>query len=161
MSLNFKSETIGKFKDLSDNIKANLIVEDTSIKEKEPHSAYYAGLPEGINKKSVDELSKYNSRFMTAAHVAVGELAAGMFKGNKAVSVVEAELGFFGKNDSINITVQRSKTYQNHLAKDGDSKEVTKNLVMSTTASVHSAKGTSLKSVKEAMSEEFSGMFKK
>lgn len=161
MAVNFKSENIQKYKDLSDSIKSNLEAKNSIITEKEPHLAYYNNLPEGITKKEAEELSKYNSKFVTAAHVAVGELAADMFKGDKSLEAVEAKIGYFGKSDNINITVFKEKTYQNHLAKDGEPKEVTKHLVMSTSIDTISAKGYGLKAVRDSMTEEFSNMFKR
>lgn len=161
MAVNFKSENIQKYKDLSDKIKNNLEVKDAVIVEKEPHSAYYNNLPENLTKKDVEELSKYNSKFVTAAHVAVGELATDIFTSNKSAETVEAEIGYFGKSDTINITVSKEKTYQNHLAKEGEPKEVTKNLVMATSINTISAKGYGLKAVRDSMTEEFTNMFKK
>lgn len=161
MAVNFKSENIQKYKELSDKIKDNLEVKDSVITEKEPHAAYYNNLPEGITKKIVDEISKYNSKFVTAAHVAVGELAADVFTKDKSIDTVEAEIGYFGKSDTINITTSREKVYQNHLAKEGEPKEVTKHLVMSTSINTISAKGYGLKAVRDSMTEEFSNMFKK
>lgn len=161
MAVNFKSENIQKYKDLSDKIKDNLTVESNIIKEKEPHSVYYANLPEGITKKEIEEISKYNSKFVTAAHVAIGEVAAEIFNDDKNIDTVEAEINYFGKNDSINVTVFKEKVYQNHLAKDDEPKEVTKHLVMTTSINTVSSKGYGLKAVRESMTEEFTNMFKK
>lgn len=161
MSVNFKAENLQKHSELAAKIKGSLKVEGTTIKEGESHSAYLANLPEGQTAKSVEELSKYNGRFVTATHVAVGELAADIFKANKSVDSIEAEVGYFGKSDSINISVARTKTFQNHLAKDPSEKEVVKHLVMQTTVSSSSVKGSGLKAVRDSMSEEFADMFKK
>jgi hypothetical protein len=161
MAVNFKNETVQKYKDLSDKIKEELVVEGASIKEKESHSAYFNNLPEGVTKKQVEEVAKYNSKFVTASHLAVGELAADVFKSNKSIDQVEAELGYFGKQDTINMTVFREKTYQNHLAKDPSEKEVTKHLVMQSTVTSQSVKGYGIKALRDAMSEEFESMFKK
>ena len=161
MAVNFKNETVKRHTDLSDKIKDNLVVEDSSIKEKESHSAYYNCLPEGIDKKTVDELTKYNSKFVTAAHVAVGELAADCMLKNDSINEVNAEIGYLGKSDKININVARKKTYQNHLTDDPTKKEVVKHLVMHSTVDSISSKGYGVKAVKEAMSEEFQDMFKK
>lgn len=160
MSIKFKSENIQKYQDLANSIKENLQVEGSNIKEKESHSAYYNNLPDGITKDQVETISKYNGKFITAAHVAIGDLASDIFKKDKSIDTVEAEVGYFGKNDSINVTVNRSKTYNNFLAKEGEPKEITKQLVMSTTVETSSAKGVSLKAVKESMSEEFANNFK-
>lgn len=160
-AVNFKADNIQKYKDLSDKIKEGLSVTGTTIKEKEGHSAYYANLPEGHTQKSVEELSKYNSKFVTATHVAVGELASGIFKQDKNAQQVEASVGFFGKSDSIDLTVNRTKVYQNHLADNDADKEITKHLVMKATVNTQSTKGYGVKAVKESMSEEFQGMFSK
>lgn len=161
MAVNFKNETVKKHSDLSDKIKENLVVEENTIKEKESHSAYYNCLPEGIDKKTVDELTKYNSKFVTASHVAVGEMAADLMLNNSAINEVNAEIGYFGKSDKIEINVTRKKTYQNHLTDDPTKKEVIKHLVMHSSIDSISSKGYGIKAVKEAMSEEFQGMFKK
>ena len=161
MTISFKAENLQRHKDLSDKIKTALVVEGSVVKEKEPHSAYLSNLPEGIGKKEVEELSKYNSKFVTATHVAVGEVAAEIFKADKKIDAIEAEVGYFGKSDTININVSREKTYQNHLAKDPSEKEVTKHLVMQSTITSQSVKGHGLKAVRDSMSEEFAGMFKK
>lgn len=161
MSIKFKAENLQKHSELSDAIKQTLKVEGTTIKETESHSAYLANLPEGQTAKSVEELAKYNGRFVTATHIAVGELAADIFKEDSEAKTVEAEVGYFGKNDSININVARTKQFQNHLAKDPNEKEVVKHLVMQATVNTSTVKGSGLKAVRDSMSEEFSDMFKK
>ena len=161
MTVKFKSESIQKYRDLVDSIKDNLEVNGTNIKEKESHSAYYANLPEGITKTQVETISKYNSKFVTASHVAIGEMAADIFQKDKNAQQVYGSIGFFSKSDSIDITVNRSKTYQNHLAENEADKEVTKHLVMKAIVTTQSSKGYGVKSIKEAMSEEFQDMFKK
>ena len=162
MSVTFKSENLQKYSDLAQKIKNKLKVEGNNvIKETEFRSAYLENLPEGHNEKTVEELAKYNSRFVTATHIAVGEMAADIFKNNKNIDTVEAEVGYFGKNDSININVARTKTFQNHLAKDPSEKEVVKHLVMQTTVTTSSVKGSSLKAIRDSMSEEFANMFNK
>lgn len=161
MTVNFKADNLQKHKPLSSKIKEACVVDGTSIKETESHSAYYGNLPEGITKKEVEELAKYNSKFVTAAHVAVGEMASEIFVKDKNASEVNAQIGYFAKTDDISIAVSRSKIYQNHLAENEADKEVTKHLVMKTTVTSQSVKGYGLKSVRESMSEEFQGLFKK
>lgn len=161
MSVNFKAENLQKHSELAAKVKSCLVVNGATIKEGESHSAYIANLPEGHTAKSVEELSKYNGKFVTATHIAVGELAAEVFKENKGIETIEAEVGYFGKTDAINISVSRTKTFQNHLAKDPSEKEVVKQLVMHTTVTSSSVKGSGLKAVRDSMSEEFAGMFSK
>lgn len=159
MSVNFKSDNIQKHKELSDGIKGNLeVVGGNTVKEKEGHGAYYANLPEGIDRKTVEEVAKYNTRFVTASHIAVGEVAAEIFKNDKTINEVNAQIGYFGKTDTIDIGVSRTKVYQNHLADDPADKEITKHLVMKTTVTSQSAKGYGLKAIRESMSEEFQGI---
>lgn len=155
-----QAEVVQKHRDLADSIKSGLQVEGTVITEKESHSAYAANLPEGITKDVVNDLAKYNSKFVTAAHIAIGETAADIFKKNKSVDKVTASVGFFGNNDSIDVQVDKSKTFTNHLAKDESDREVVKNLHMSTAVNMKSAKGISIKSVKDALGEDFSNFFK-
>lgn len=157
----FTSDNVQKYKPLSGEIKKGLTVNGATIKENESHATYYANLPEGHTQKSVEELAKYNSKYVTASHVAVGELATEVFLENPSVNQVEAQIGFFGKSDNIEISVSRSKTYQNHLAENDADKEVTKHLVMKTTVTSTSAKGYGVKAVKDSMSEEFQGLFSK
>lgn len=159
--MKFKNETVQKHQELADKIKENFEVSASSIKEKEAHSSYYGNLPEGVDRKTVDELSKYNSKFVTAAHVAVAETAAEIFKKDKSTDKVYATLGFFGPNDSIDIQVDRTKTFTNHLAKNEDDKEVVKHLHMNTNVTIKSAKGMSIKAVKDAIGDEFKNSFNK
>lgn len=161
MSVTFKSENVQKYKPLADSIKEGLEVQGNTLKEKESHSAYFANLPEGITKKEVEDLSKYNAKFITSAHVAVGEIAADLFQKDSSLSQIDASVGFFGKTDTIDMSVNRTRTYQNHLAENEADKEIVKHLVIKATVSTQSAKGYGVKSVKESMSEEFQGMFNK
>ena len=161
-TVNFKSEPVAKHKELADSIKESLVVENRTIKEKESHSAYYDNLPEGITKKQVEDLSKYNGRYTSAAHVAVGELAAGIFLADKSnTAPVEAQIGIFGKQDHINMTVEREKTYQNQWAEKEEDKEITKHLVIKSTVTSVTSKGIGLKSIRDSMSEEFTDLFNK
>lgn len=161
MTIKFKADNLQKHKELSDAIKSNLALDGTSIKEKEGHGAYYGSLPEELDKKTVEAVANYNSRFITASHIAIGEMAAECFNKNKDATEVEAELGYFGKSDKINVSVSREKVYQNHMATGDQPKEITKHLVMKTSVSSTSAKGYGLKSIRDSMSEEFRDNFNK
>ena len=160
MAVNFNSEHLQKHKPLSDAIKDSLTAEGSSIKEKESHGAYFANVPEelGITPQQIEDLSKYNNRFVTAAHVAIGEMAGDMFNNDSSLNRVDAKVGFFGKRDEVEITVHREKVYRNNFAENEEDKELRKPLVMSTTIS---SAGYGLKSVRDAMSEEFKDRFVK
>lgn len=160
MAVNFKSENISRHRELADKIKENLTTEGSLIREKEVGSAYLSNLPEGIDKKHVEDISKYNSKFITAAHVAVGEVASDLFVSDKKLQEVDAEIGYFGKSDKMNISVARQKTYQNHFDSDNPDAEITKHLVMKTTVASNSVKGYGLKSIRASMAEEFKDICK-
>ena len=158
MAITFKSEVTDKHAELARSIKEKLIVDGNSIKEEESHSAYFSNLPETLTRQAVDDVAKYNSRFVTAAHLAIGELAADVFVENKDAQEVNASIGFFGKTDNISVNVLRSKTYQNHLAKEGEPQEVTKALVMKTNVTMQSASGYGLKPLRDEISQQFANI---
>lgn len=158
MAVNFGSEALKKHQPLAGAIKDSLKVEGASIKENESHQAYYGNLPEGLTKETVEEVAKYNQNFVSAAHVAVGEIAADQFNSNPELQRVDAKLGFFGKRDSVEMTVHRQKVYRNNFAENEADKELTKHLVMSATVS---SSEFGLKSVRDAISEEFTDRFAK
>lgn len=158
MSVNFKSENLAKHKVLSDKIKESLVVEGSNIKEEESHSAYFGNLPEGLEKKTVQQVAKYNQDFVSATHVAIGELAAGIFKDDAEVDKVNASVGFFGTRDKVSAVVNRTKSFRNNFAEKEEDKELVKHLVMSTKVETS---GSGLKAIREAMSEEFKDKFAK
>lgn len=156
----FKADNLAKYRELANSIKGGLGTEGNVIKEVEPHSAYYANLPEGITKDTIETVAGYNSRFVTATHLAIGELAADVFSKDKSVTSVVSEVGYFGKGDKLEVKVDRSKQFTNQFAKTEDEKTITKYLVMNTTVTTTSVRGTGLKAVRDSMSEEFAEMFK-
>lgn len=158
MAVNFKTESLLKHVDLTTKIKENLVVEGATIKESEPHFSYFQNLPEEVTKEQVEALAKYNNKFVTSTHIAVGELAADAMLANAEITRMDAKVGFFGARDSVEVTVHREKTYTNNFAKSDEDKELRKNLVMNTTISTS---GYGLKAVKDSMSEEAKGLFNK
>lgn len=156
MSVRFTSEAVEKHRDLADSIKAGLTVEGTVIKEKESHSAYNANLPEGITPDTIKTVSKYNGSFVKAAHVAIGERAAEIFKDDKSVDKVTASMGYFAPSDSLSFTAERSRVYPNPQAGEGDPAKITKNLVLTCTDDI---RGQSVKTIRDAMSSEFTNKF--
>lgn len=161
MSIQFKADQVAKNRELADKIKSAVSSKDGIITETESHSVYHGNLPEGITKDTVESLSKYNSKFVNAAHVAIGELAAESFVANKELPAVTGKIGYFAKNDSLEFTVSREKTYNNKFAGEGQPATVTRHLVIDMTAAVHGNKGSGVKSLRAAMSEEFAGICKK
>ena len=156
MTVNFKNEAVGKHREMADVIKGNLVVEGTVIKEKEEHMAYNATLPEGLTPDTVKAVAKHNANFIKASYVAVGETAAGVFVKDKATDKVTAQLGYNAPSDSLQFTAERSRVYPNPQAGEGEPTKVTKNLVLTMTDDI---RGQSVKSLRDAMSEEFKNQF--
>lgn len=158
MAVNFTTDTLQKHKPLANAIKEGLVVEGNTIKEAESHATYFGNLPEGIERDTVESIAKYNNDYVGASHVAIGELAAGIFNEDKDAQKVEASMGFFGKKDKLTTTVHRTKTYRNNFAEKEEDKELKKHLVMQTSIQTS---GHGLKSIRESMSEEFKNSFAK
>lgn len=156
MTVTFKNETVAKHRDLANIIKNTLTVDGTVIKEKEAHLAYNQSLPEGLTPDTVKAVAKHNASFIKAAHVAVGETAAGIFKKDKTVEKVSAHLGYNAPSDSIDFTAERTRVYPNPQAGEGEPTKVTKHLVLTMTDDI---RGKSVKSLRDAMSEEFKNQF--
>lgn len=155
------SDSISKHEDLAHKILENLKNEDNKINEKESHGAYNANLPEGVTPQTVEAISKYNGQFVSAAHIAIGKMAADVFAKNKKIDEIEASVGFFGKDDSIDVNVLREQKFTNNFAKEGEDKEVVKPLFMQTTVTVKCAKGIGLKSIKDELGRSLAPKFQK
>lgn len=155
-NVTFKSEALQKHREIADQIKANLKAEGAVITEEKSHKPYNDNLPEGITPETVKTIAKYNNQFVRSAHLAVAETAAGILNKDKKIDRVEAKVGFFAPSDAVNLTVDRSKTYPNPQAKDGQPDKITKHLVISTSMDI---RGQGLKSVKEEISSEFKDRF--
>jgi len=149
------------YTELADKIQKNLEVQDGNIEEKEKHSVYDQNLPDNITPDMVKSLAKYNAAFVNASHIAVGRMAANLFKEDKKKQTVNASIGFFGPDDTVDITVHRSKTFTNSFAKEGEPKEVEKTLYMQSSVTVRSNNGSGLRNLKEELSKELSSIFNK
>ena len=156
MAITFKSEKLEKHQEMAQVIKENLKAEGTKISEEESHGAYYKTLPEGLTQDVVKEVAKHNQNFVAATHVAIGEMAADIFNTDKSAETVTAQVGFFGARDKITATVDREKVFRNSFATNEEDKEIKKSLVMRSTIDTS---GSGLKSIREAMSEEFKERF--
>ena len=154
----FSNEYANKYRALADKIKSNVAVEGSTIKEVEDHGAYNANLPEGVTPETIKTISKYNAEFTKAAHLAIGETAAELFDSDKNLTKVHGKIGFFAAHDSLNFAVDRSKEYNNSLAKEGEPTKVTKHLVISCDEDI---RGSGLKQLRDAMSVEFKDRFAK
>lgn len=158
----FSHDSIGKSRDLADAIKTNLKVEvvgeTANISEKVPHAAYDVNLPDGITPDMVNTLSKYHGNFSRAQHVAVMETSAEIFNAHKTINRVEASVGVFAHGDHSDMTVDRSRTFPNNKAKEGEATTVEKHLYVTESTTY---KGTTFKALKNALSAEFKDKFTK
>lgn len=157
MSVRFNGEIVEKSRELADAIKAGCEVKGNHISEKESHSAYNAHLPEGFTPDSIKELGKYHANYVRAAHIAAGELSADIFKKDSNAKTATMSVGYFVPTDGLNFTVERSRQYPNPQAGDGSEDKITKDLVI-TMGATH--KANSVKSLRNAMSEQFKNSFK-
>ncbi|WP_396190493.1 hypothetical protein [Flavobacterium sp.] len=152
----FTSDAIDKVRDIADSIKSGVQNASGHFTETDSHSAYNAHLPEGVTPAVVKEVASYNSRFIKAAHVAVGELAGTQFAGDKHAQRVTARVGYFAPTDNLDFTAERQRSYPNPQAKDGEDARVTKSLVLTMTEDV---RGHTVKSLRDTMSEQFAQKF--
>jgi len=159
-SVQFKNDPVGKFRDLADAIKNNTVRDGAVITEKEVNASYNSHLPEGVTPDTVKAISKYNSQYLKASTLAVGELAAEAFLEDKSLQSVTATIGFQAPGDAYKFSVDRSREFPVPRAKGEDpstpQKKVTKHLHIERTVEIT---GQSIKSVSSVMSEEFKDRF--
>ena len=77
-------------------------------------NVYVTNLPDGITEEVVEDLSKYNKEFVAAGTMAFGKKAIEAMSGSKLDRAV-CQIGM-GKHDHVDLVMDRSKVYQNHLA---------------------------------------------
>ena len=163
MALQFNSTRIDAHRELADKIKeaSKVDVAARQITEETPCGTYMGNLPEGLTPELVAAKAAYDSRFLSAAHVAVGELAAELFNNDQEAKEVSASFGYGDARGKLSFDVTRQTEYRNSFAKEGEASHVTKHLVMSATVHATSNVGHGLKALREDLSEQFVGSFKK
>lgn len=159
MSHQFKNEALNKHRELANAVKEHLQVEGSVISEKEEHSAYNATLPEGLTPELVDKLSKHTGKFITAAHVAINELATDIFTGDKSINTVTAQVGVFAKGDKIKSVIEREKSFTVHLDKTKEPTVTTKNLVSTRSVELDFQSAPGLKAAIGHMQQEYRDTF--
>lgn len=145
MTFKFQSDKIAKHAELADKIQDKLIIKDSIIQEEVPGTAYEENLPEGLTPDHVKKIASYNGKFVTAAHVAVANIAAGEFERNPSLEEVNATVGYFAKGDSVSINTQKEREFR---VPGAEEKYTKKNIVMKTSVNVKSDKGAGLKSLR-------------
>ncbi len=145
--MSLKNETT----ELSKKIKDAVTVDVTAgeITETTPGSIYEQTLPEGIDKKLVKAVNNHNATFVAASTLAVGELSVDAMKKEPALERVTGSIKM--ANDTVSLTVDRSKTYKDHF---GENDEVVKYGVTRTNYEVRAGKnGGQLKAARVAINE--------
>ena len=160
-TVTFKNEALNKHRALADSIKSNLKREANHIAEVESHKAYHENLPEGLSPELINELRKYDGKYTKASAIAVGEFAAAVFQQDKEVKELTAQVGFLGKGDSLNFSIDREREFPVPKGKDepedAPRRTTVKHLYVS--SPVVELTGKSVKSVTSLMSEEFKDSF--
>lgn len=159
-AVRFENEPINKFRALADAIRENTQREGAVVTEKEGYAAYNANLPEGITPDTIKAVSKYNTTFLKASTIAVGEIAAEALLEDKSLTSVTATIGFQAPGDALKFSVDRSREFpvprKAGEPADAPQKRVTKHLHIERTVEIS---GQSIKSVSSVMSEEFKDRF--
>ncbi len=163
MAFKFNSDKTEAHRTLADAIIGGVTRDDKTgvISETEQGSVYMGNLPEGLTPELVKAKAEYDTRFLSAAHVAAAEVAADMFMTNCELQQVKGNIGYADQKGSILFNIDRSVEYRNSFAKEGDPQTITKHLVMTATVNTASGTGHGLKSLRADMSEQFAELMKK
>lgn len=76
-------------------------------------------LPAEYTIEDVNTLDDHKTTFVAASTYVGGKLAVEAMKGNKDLKVVTGEIAM-GKHTSVSLNIERSHTYSNHLAGEGE-----------------------------------------
>lgn len=152
----FTHKSIAQHRELADAIKENcestVTGSSATIKEKVAHATYDSNLPEGITPGMIKDLSTYHSNFSKSQHIAMSELGAEIFNANSDVSVVQATVGVFSHGDVSEMTIERSHSFPNLKAKEGEPSHTLNHLYIKESTTY---KDSSFKAMKKAISAEF------
>lgn len=121
--------------DLSKKIAEGITLDTKTGHAEAADGIYEANLPEGLTTETVKAVGDYNTTFVAAGTHAFGTLAVEAMKSTKSLNEATVQIKMHGK-DTLGVSVQRSKEYNNALAKEGEPKTVTKHGVITTTYDV-------------------------
>lgn len=102
------SELKQSTKDLASHIQDALSIDAKTGVVTLADGTYVKHLPEGVSESSVRKLQDYNSEFIAAAALAVGEAGVPVLKKNKDLEKLDLEATTVGK-DSIGVVFARSR----------------------------------------------------
>ena len=103
------------YEDLVNTIKDSLEADSEKgvIKPKEGSNPYVDSLPEGLTKKVVKEVEKYQADYVAAATIAATEMAGDILAENKSLEAVKAEVPFAVGRGSMEVRVDRERSFRN------------------------------------------------
>lgn len=104
---------------LAEKLKAGITLDSTTGIGSAKEDLYDSNLPETLTPAIVKEVSDFNTTFVAAGAFAFGSLAVEAMAGNKNLERATVEIGMGGK-DNLNLSIDRSKTFNNHLAGGGE-----------------------------------------
>lgn len=165
--MKFNSPKLAKFETLADSILSNIVFTEGSIQETTKHLSYNSNLPVvndvQVTPEMISAVAAYNGEFVSASHIAAKSLAADVFKEDKDVTVIEAKIGFFDQksDDSVSMSILRSKTFTGVKRQGEEEKTYVKHLWSKTDVNLNFTEGVSLKSINEAISDQFADAFAK
>lgn len=103
---------------LAEILKKGISVDNQTGTGTAEDSLYDSNLPESLTPEIVKSVSDYNTTFAAAGTFAIGELAVEAMSSNKNLDRVSASIAMGGK-DSLNVNVDRSREFTNHLGGGG------------------------------------------
>lgn len=156
----FNNEATAKFRGIADAIHENSEVTGNVMSEKESGAAFKQVLAEsdlGLTMAQIEGFKKLEADYLKGQELAAMEAGATCFENDIKEEKFNAKTSVPG--GKIQTTVYRSKTYSNNFAKEGESKEITKNLVVASKVDTVSTRGIS--SIREAVAKEYEEKFLK
>lgn len=112
---------------------------------------YKKSLPSELSMDTVKAVSDYNTKFVAAGAFAFGNIAIDAMKGNKKLERVTGEVSL-GHRDVANYTLDRHRTFTNHLTGGGE--QVDKYAVLTTGLEIRAGKnGGQLKQARLLIAE--------
>lgn len=124
--------------EMSSKITQNIAYNKKTKEGEEQNHVYEAVLPPSLTMETVNAVAKQNATFIAAGTHAWGNMAIEAMRADGDLNETSLQLKMAGK-DTLSISVQRSKEYNNSLAKEGDPKTVTKFGVVTATYDVVAA----------------------
>jgi len=145
--------------DMSKKIAESLTIDKKTGHGEAADGIYEANLPETLTVETVKAVTDYNTTFVAAGTHAFGTIAIEAMKSSKNLTEANVKIKMFDK-DVLGVSIERSKDYNNALAKEGQPKTVTKFGVVQTVYDVNAGgnKSGQLKLVRKeiaAMASEF------